>query len=418
VTQPPLSGILVADFTRVLAGPLCTQLLADEGARVIKVEEPVHGDETRNWGPPFLGDVSTYFLSVNRGKESITLDLRSEEGRRVARALIERADVVIDNFLPAQRLALGIVELPERVIHCSIGGFDGDTGEANTPGYDLLAQAASGWMSITGDAAGEPMKVGVALADVLTGHYAHGAICAALFARERTGRGARLEISLFSAALASLVNVAQGSLATGREARRYGNEHPSIVPYQLFHAADRTFAIGGGTDRHFRMLCERVIERPELATDVRFATNSARIAHRQVLGTLLDGVFRTQPAEFWVARCRGASIPASVVQGVLEALRTEAARPLIGTLEHRDAGVYETMRNPVRFDGERLPLGAAPPRLGEHTEAIVRELGMSLRGSNRSSDDARGGGEATSAPAVPASDPNTPGSAGPGSRGR
>jgi len=365
----------VADFSRVLAGPLCTQLLADEGARVIKVEEPAHGDETRRWGPPFLGDVSTYFLSVNRGKESLALDLRSEDGRRAARALMDRADVVIDNFLPAQREALGLTAMPERVIHCSIGGFDGDTAEANTPGYDLLAQAGSGLMSITGQPDGEPMKVGVALADVLTGHYAHGAICAALVARERTGRGARLEVSLFGAALASLVNVAQGALATGREARRYGNAHPSIVPYQVFHAADRAFAIGGGTDRHFRFLCEQVIGRPELATDARFVSNGARVANREALVALLEAIFRTESAESWVARCRAAGIPASLVQGVLEALRSEAARPLVGTMEHPEAGTYETVRHPVRFDGERLPLGDAPPRLGEHTEALLRELG-------------------------------------------
>ena len=371
----PLSGILVADFSRVLAGPLCTQLLADEGARVIKVEEPAHGDETRRWGPPFLGEVSTYFLSVNRGKESLALDLRSEDGQRVARALIDRADVVIDNFLPAQRESLGLTGMPDRVVHCSIGGFDGDTAEANTPGYDLLAQAGSGLMSITGAPDGEPMKVGVALADVLTGHYAHGAICAALVARERTGRGARLEVSLFGAALASLVNVAQGALATEREARRYGNAHPSIVPYQVFHAADRAFAIGGGTDRHFRFLCEQVIDRPELTGDARFVSNGARVTNREALVALLEAVFRTEPAGHWVARCRGAGIPASLVQGVLEALRSEAARPLLGTMEHADAGAYEAVRHPVRFDGARLPLGSAPPRLGEQTEAILRELG-------------------------------------------
>ena len=364
----------MADFSRVLAGPLCTQLLADEGARVVKVEEPAHGDETRRWGPPFLGDVSTYFLSVNRGKESLALDLRSDDGRRIARQLIERADVVIDNFLPAQRVALGLLEMPERVVHCSIGGFDGDTAEANTPGYDLLAQAGSGLMSITGEPDGEPMKVGVALADVLTGHYAHGAICAALFARERTGRGARLEVSLFGSALASLVNVAQGALATDREARRYGNAHPSIVPYQVFHAADRAFAIGGGTDRHYRFLCEQVIERPELVADPRFVTNGARVANRESLVTLLEAIFRTKPAAHWVARCRASAIPASLVQGVLEALRSEPAQPLIGTIEHPDVGAYETVRHPVRFDGARLPLGSAPPRLGEHTDAIVREL--------------------------------------------
>lgn len=365
----PLEGILVADFTRVLAGPLCTQLLGDEGARIIKVEEPRGGDETRRWGPPFLGDVSTYFLSVNRNKESIALDLRID--RDVAKALISRADVVIDNFLPAQREQLlgDVLAINPRAIHCSITGFDGDSSEANTPGYDLLAQAGSGLMSITGERDGEPSKVGVALTDVLTAHYAHGAICAALFARERSGKGARLEVSLFGAALASLINVAQGALVTGNEAKRYGNAHPSIVPYQLFHAADRTFAIGGGTDRHFRHLCEQVIERPELATDERFATNSARVANRDVLVPLLDDIFRTKPAAEWLEKLRAANIPCSPVRGVLEALRSDAARPLIA-----NAGDYETVSNPVRFDGKRLPIRRGPPKLGEQSDAIRGEL--------------------------------------------
>lgn len=373
MTPLPLEGLLVADFSRVLAGPLCTQMLADAGARVIKVEEPARGDETRNWGPPFLGDVSTYFLSVNRNKESIALDLRTGEGARLARELIARADVILDNFLPAQREAF-LTGVPDDAIHCSITGFDPDTDEANTPGYDLLAQAGAGLMSITGEPGGEPAKIGVALADVLTAHYAHGAILAALYAREQTGRGARLEVSLFGATLASLVNVAQGALATNREARRYGNAHPSIVPYQLFHAADRPFAIGGGTDRHYRLLCERVIERPDLATDPRFVTNGGRVTHRDTLVPLLDAIFRTEAAEYWVARCRAAGIPVSVVQGVLEALRSDAAKPLLATVEHATAGTYETVRHPVRFDGQRLPIRSAPPRLGEQTAAIAEEL--------------------------------------------
>jgi len=365
----PLDGILVADFTRVLAGPLCTQLLGDEGARVIKVEEPAAGDETRRWGPPFLGDFSTYFLSVNRNKESIALDLRTD--RELARTLIERADVVIDNFLPSQREQLlgDVLAINPRAIHCSIGGFDSDSSEAGTPGYDLLAQAGSGLMAITGEKDGEPSKVGVALTDVLTAHYAHGAICAALFAREKTGSGARLEVSLFGAALASLINVAQGALVTGNEARRYGNAHPSIVPYQLFHAADRAFAIGGGTDRHFRHLCERVIERPELASDERFATNAARVRNRETLVPLLDAIFRTKPADEWLGKLRATNIPCSPVRGVLEALRSEAAAPLIA-----NAGDYDTVSNPVRFNGRRLPIRRRPPRLGEHSEAIAREL--------------------------------------------
>lgn len=375
--QLPLEGVVVADFSRVLAGPLCTQLLADEGARVIKIEDPRGGDETRRWGPPFLEGVSTYFLSVNRNKESAALDLRSEPDRAKARALIERADVVVDNFLPSQRDALGlgdVLGINPRAVHCSITGFDPDTPEAGTSGYDLLAQAGAGLMSITGQPGGPPTKIGVALSDVLTAHYAHGAICAALYARNGSGRGARLEVSLFSSTLASLVNVAQAALATGVEAKRYGNAHPSIVPYQLFDASDRPFALGGGTDRHFRALCERVIGRPELAADDRFATNAARVAHRETLVPLLGGIFRTRNADEWVALCRDASIPAALVEGVLEALRSEAAKPLIGDYRHPLIGTCEAVLHPVRFDGERLPIRSAPPALGAHGDELEELL--------------------------------------------
>jgi crotonobetainyl-CoA:carnitine CoA-transferase CaiB-like acyl-CoA transferase len=368
----PLDGILVADFSRVLAGPLCTQLLGDWGARVIKVEEPERGDETRRWGPPFVGDVSAYFLSINRNKESIAIDLKSEEGAEVARRLIERADVVVDNFLPAQKKSLQFAprELNPRVVHCTIAGFDSDTEDANVPGYDLLAQAGSGLMSITGDADGEPMKIGVALADVLTAHYAFGAICAALHA----GEGTSIEVSLFSATIASLANVAQNVLVTGKEAERYGNAHPSIVPYQAFHGSDRMFAIGVGTDRHFSQLCERVLRNPELARDSRFATNTQRVKHRQALVAILEDAFRERTAAQWVARCRRAAIPASLVRGVREALRTPTARALVASVEHPEIGVYDAVRNPVRIDGERLDIGSPPPSLGQHTDAVVREL--------------------------------------------
>jgi crotonobetainyl-CoA:carnitine CoA-transferase CaiB-like acyl-CoA transferase len=373
-TTQPLEGLLVADFSRVLAGPLATQLLGDWGARVIKVESS-EGDETRRWGPPFVGDVSAYFLSVNRNKESLAIDLKSEEGAEAARRLIERADVVVDNFLPAQKESLRFAPraIKPRVVHCTIAGFDSDTADANTPGYDLLAQAGSGLMSITGEADGEPMKIGVALADVLTAHYAFGAICAAL----RAGEGASLEISLLSATIASLANVAQNVLVTGAEAARYGNAHPSIVPYQVFHGSDRPFAIGAGTDRHFAQLCDRVLKRPELVRDKRFATNAQRVKHRSVLVPILEAEFRTRTAAQWVARCRRAAIPASLVRGVREALRTSAARSLVVSVEHPEIGAYDAVRNPVRFDGERHDIGSPPPSLGQHTDAILRELGLS-----------------------------------------
>jgi crotonobetainyl-CoA:carnitine CoA-transferase CaiB-like acyl-CoA transferase len=365
----------VADFSRVLAGPLCTQLLADAGARVIKIEEPGRGDETRRWGPPFVNGVSAYFLSINRNKESLTLNLKTDEGREVASKLIGRADVVIDNFLP------GSIDLPrnDRAIFCSIRGFDSDTPEASAPGYDLLAQAGAGLMAITGEPDGEPMKTGVALSDVLTAHHAQSAILAALFARERTGRGASIEVSLFASTLASLVNVAQSTLLTGNEASRWGSAHPSIVPYQLFHASDRPFAVGAGTDRHFRLLCEHVLERPELAADRRFSTNSARVKHRGILLPMLDRIFRTRSAKHWTSRCREASIPASLVLGVREALRSPSGRGLIATIEHPEIGAYETVLNPVRLNGERLPIRSAPPRLGQETDAILRELGYDAR---------------------------------------
>ena len=371
MTAPlPLDGILVADFTRVLAGPLCTQMLADAGARVLKIEDPERGDETRRWGPPFdAHGVATYFLAVNRNKESVALDLRSDEGRAIAAELIARADVVIDNFLPAQRERL--LDVPASKIHCSISGFDPDTPEANTPGYDLLAQAGAGLMSITGG--DEPMKAGVALADVLTAHYAHGAILAALYA----GHGARIEVSLFGATVASLVNVAQAALTTGVEAKRFGNAHPSIVPYQIFHARDRVFALGGGTDRHFQLLCERVIERPELARQ--YATNAGRVLQRDTLVPLLESIFATRDADHWVARCRDANIPASLVRGVLEALRSDEARPLLARI-----GDSDTVGPPVRFDGHRLPVRLPPPRLGEHTAAVVNELRTTARTAPRS----------------------------------
>ena len=369
----PLADILVADFSRVLAGPLCTQLLADAGARVIKIEEPERGDETRRWGPPFIGGVSAYFLAVNRNKESVAVHLKSDEGRKFVKKLLAKADVIVDNFLPSQREAFNIRASTRRAIHCSISGFDPDSTDRDTPGYDLLAQAGSGLMAITGEPGGEPMKVGVALSDVLTAHYAAGAICAALYAREKTGRGERIEVSLFSSTIASLVNIAQNALVTGEEPARYGNAHASIVPYQLFHGSDRAFAIGAGTDRHFAYLCD-VIGRHDLVEDVRFATNAARVQHRAELVPMLEGIFRTRPAADWVDRCRRVSIPVALVQGVREALESEPGRALLVTLDHPDAGRYETVRNPLLFSGSRFPVRTAPPLLGEHTQSVMREF--------------------------------------------
>lgn len=366
MTLAPLRGITVADFSRVLAGPLCSQLLADAGARVIKIEEPQRGDETRRWGPPFAGDVAAYFLSVNRNKESVTANLKSVEGREIARRIVERSEVVLDNFLQPSILP----DIPASAVHCTIRGYDRDTPDAGTPGYDLLAQAESGLMSITGDPDGDPVKTGVALADVLTAHYAYGAIASALVARERTGKGSKIEVSLFSSTVASLVNVAQNVLATGQEAQRFGNAHPSIVPYQVFHASDRTFAIGAGTDRHYQLLCTRVAGRPDLASDARFATNAGRVKHREHIIGELEALFRTRRAAYWVQRCRKHSIPAALVQGVREALRSSASSGIVSN---------GSVLNPVMIGGRRRAIRSAPPSLGEHTDRVLRELGYSRK---------------------------------------
>ncbi len=372
----PLRGLLVLDFSRVLAGPLCTQLLADSGARVIKIEEPGRGDETRRWGPPFVNGISAYFLSVNRNKQSMTLNLKSVAGRRIARELMARADVVVENFLPAQKTALRFPDPRRgnrRLIHCTISGFDRDTPDADTPGYDLLAQAGAGLMAITGEPDGDPMKVGVALSDVLTAHYAFGAICAALTGRAGSDRGCRLEISLFAATAASLVNVAQNALLTKREDARKGNAHASIVPYQLFHASDRPFAVGVGTDRHYERLCRDVLGRPDLLSP-RFASNAKRVQNRSTLVPLLEAAFRTRTASSWVRSCRKAGIPVSLVLGVLEALRSPSGNAVVETVQHGQLGAYRAVGNPVLVDGARRRTRLAPPALGADTDSILRQL--------------------------------------------
>ncbi|HEX6177970.1 MAG TPA: CoA transferase [Thermoanaerobaculia bacterium] len=371
----PLRGVTVIDFSRVLAGPLCTQMLGDAGARVIKIEEPGRGDETRRWGPPFAGGVSAYFLAVNRNKESLTLNLRAKEGVRIARELITRADVVIDNFLPAQRKTFGLERALRSVVRCSITGFDSDSPDAATPGYDLLAQAGSGLMAITGEPDREPMKIGVALADVLTAHYAASSILTALYAREKSGRGARIELSLFSSTIASLVNVAQSALVTGNEAKRHGNAHPSIVPYQLFHGSDRAFVVAAGTDRHFEALCRRVLGDDAIANDSRFMTNTSRVAHRAALVPVLQKAFATRKASQWVERCRKAGVPAALVEGVGEALRSASGQLLLVDVDHPEAGRYATVGSPVMFNSRRFPVRTPPPALGQHNRSILRELG-------------------------------------------
>jgi len=355
-----LPALRVLDLSRVLAGPYCTMLLADLGADVVKVERPGAGDDTRSWGPPYAGGEAAYFLALNRGKRSIALDLARPQGREVARRLARSADVVVENFRPgtAERLGVGYEQLAaERpgLVYCSITGF-GD----HRPCYDFVVQAESGLMAVTGEAGGEPVKVGVAVVDVLAGYAAATAILAAAL----EGEGRHIEISLLDVALSALVNLAQSALVTGEEPGRFGNAHPSIVPYQTFAASDAPVAVAGGNDSLYRRLCG-VLGRPELAEDERFRTNPARVAHREELVAELAREFSARPAHEWVERLAEAGVPAGKVRGVLEALTLHGT----ATVEHPTAGPLPLVPSPLGL------APAPPPLLGQHTREILAEAG-------------------------------------------
>jgi crotonobetainyl-CoA:carnitine CoA-transferase CaiB-like acyl-CoA transferase len=376
----PLEGLLVADFSRVLAGPFATMLLGDLGADVVKVEHPGGGDETRAWGPPWYGDHSTYYLAVNRNKRSLALDLKTDEGRRAARTLAGRADVLVENFKAgaAERLGLPFEEVRRDnpgLIWCSISGFGRGAG-AELPGYDFLVQAMSGLMSITGPAGGEPTKVGVALVDVLTGLYAFGGVLAALSERQRSGRGQRVEVSLLGSALASLVNQASSYLCTGRPPRAMGNRHPSITPYETLATADRPLVVAVGNDGQFARLC-RVLGVPEAATDPRFATNADRVANRDALAELLERALAAREAAEWVAALSEAGVPCGLVNDVGEAF---ALAERLGLEPVAAAGGVPQVANPIGLSATPAAYRLAPPALGEHTAEVLRWLGTAAPG--------------------------------------
>jgi crotonobetainyl-CoA:carnitine CoA-transferase CaiB-like acyl-CoA transferase len=374
---PPLDGLRVLDLSRVLAGPYCTMMLADLGADVVKIERPGSGDETRGWGPPYTGGESAYYLSANRGKRSVAIDLSSEEGRRIALDLCAEANVVIENFKTggAARLGLDYESVAQRnpkVVYCSITGFGSKREPAGRPGYDFVAQAESGLMSITGPADGEPMKVGVAVVDVLTGLHAAVGILAAV----RSGEGERIEVSLLDSGLASLVNVVSSVLVSGEEPRRHGNAHPSIVPYETFHAADAMIAIAAPNDGLYRRLCE-VLGAPELADDERFATNSDRVVNREVLIPLIEERLATRSADDWLAGLDEAGVPSGKIRSVPEALAAaaEAGMPASTSVPHPTAGEVELVNSPIQLASGLRP-AEAPPLLGQHTAEVLRELGL------------------------------------------
>lgn len=372
----PLAGLVVADFSRVLAGPLATMTLADLGARVIKVERPGNGDDTRSWGPPHSPTGATYFESVNRNKESVCLDLADPADLATAKELALRADVLVENFKPGGMagLGLGYEELSAAnpaLIYASITGF-GSTGGANLMGYDFIVQALGGLMSITGEKDGGPVKAGVALVDVLTAKDATIGILAALAARGVSGRGAHLELNLLSSLQGALANQGQAFLGAGKVPGRMGNDHPSIVPYQLLECADAPLAVACGNDGQFAKLA-RLLGVPELAADPRFATNNDRVAHRTELVPLLEGALSADSALAWQDRLTEAGVPAGHVSGIDEGLAYAESLGLQPTIEVHDAAgapVGRQIRNPVAWTPAIPVRKVAPPRLGENSDDV------------------------------------------------
>jgi len=389
VQSSMLDDILVLDLSRVLAGPYATQALADLGARVIKVESP-NGDETRSWGPPYAGDQSGYFLSVNRGKESLAIDLKTQAGRELMQQLALRADVVVENFKRGDlaRYGLAYEQLAEHnpsLIYASIRGY-GETGpRADEPGYDAALQGLTGLMAMTGEPEGPPAKLGVAWIDVLTGVHATTAILAALHARSRSGHGANLNLSLLEVGLASLVNQAQGTLLTGDAPQRRGSAHPSIVPYQAFDTADGPLMLTVGNDEQFARAVQ-VLGLGELSHDARFRENRARVENRSILVPLLQERLLTQKRATWLERFKEARVGATPVLTLAEAFDDPQVKALgtVGHYDHPTAGDVPYVRSPFRHrsDVDEAPHdradGGRPPLLGEHTEAILAgDLGLS-----------------------------------------
>ena len=371
----PLDGLIVADFSRVLAGPYASMLLGDLGADVIKVERPGTGDDTRAWGPPWRDDESTYYLGLNRNKRSIALDLADPAERDLARRLGERADVLIESFRPGLMASWELDgetlrATNPRLVSCSVTAFGTSEQAAGLPGYDFLLQAMGGLMSVTGEVDGRPLKAGAALIDLVCGLLAVTGIQAALAERERTGRGRHVEVSLMDSALVSLINQGSAWVSGGVVPTRRGNRHPSIVPYETYEASDRPFALAAGNDRLFARLCE-AIGLADLPADPRFATNAARVANVDALADRFNAVFRTQPADHWVEVLRAASVPVGPINRVDEAFALAAD---LGMEPIDTAHGVPLVTPPLRLDGERPPVRRPPPRLDEHGAEIRQWL--------------------------------------------
>jgi len=385
--MPALSDLRVLDLSRILAGPWCTQLLADFGAAVVKVEKPGSGDDTRRWGPPFLHaangeDVAAYFLACNRGKRSIALDFTRAEGADLVRALAARADVLVENFRPGTLDRYGLDHatlhaLNPRLVYCSISGFGQDGPNAQRAGYDAMIQAEAGLMSLTGEAGGAPVKVGVAVSDLMCGMYAASAILAALQARHTNGQGAYLDIPLFDTQVAWLANQGLNYLVGAEVPQRLGSAHPNIAPYQVFATADGHLMLAVGNDAQFRRFCDAA-GCPALAADARFRDNAARVAQREALVVAVAPRLRLRSTREWMDALAAVDVPCGPVNDLAQVFDHPQTRAhaLAFRMPHPELGPLPQLANPVRRNGEAVRAALPPPRLGEHTEAVLAELGL------------------------------------------
>jgi crotonobetainyl-CoA:carnitine CoA-transferase CaiB-like acyl-CoA transferase len=380
----PLDGITVLDLTRVLSGPYCTMLLADMGARVIKIEQPGKGDDTRAWGPPFIAGESAYFLSINRNKESVTLDFKHAEGRAVLEQLIAKADVVVENFRPGamRRLGLDYQSLEKKhpsLIYASISGFGQHGPKRDRPGYDAVVQAEGGLMSVTGAADGPPYRLGVAIADLVSGLLAAQGVTLALLARHRTGRGQQVDIAMLDGVAALLSYQAGIFFATGEAPPRMGNRHPTIVPYETFEASDGEFVLAIGNDEQFKRFCTTA-GLNGIATDERFATNSGRVTNYAVLRPMLGDALRSRTRAAWIETLTSAGIPCGSVRDVREVLTDPhlEARRMVEAVEHASAGPLKVLGVPIKLSDTPGRVRTAPPTLGQHTAKVLQaDLGVS-----------------------------------------
>lgn len=380
-SQLPLAGVRVLDLSRVLAGPMCAQILGDLGAEVIKVESPGKGDDTRDWGIRVGKTETAYFNSANRNKASICLDLGSPEGQEIARSLAAKSDIVIQNFKfgGAEKFNLGYEQLkaikPD-IIYCSVSGYDRTGPEAGRPGYDLVVQGEAGLMGMNGEAGQGPLKFGVAVVDMFTGMYSAQAILAALYERKSTGRGRNIEMALFDCGMMITAYYGLEALLLEKDPPKWGNAHPSIVPYGVFDAQDGPLVVAVGNNGQYVRFVREVIDRPDLAEDERFKTNLGRGQNRPALMEQIDRELKSRPRALLLERLKKAGIPCGEVFGLYEAMTSKRALEgeLVRTLPHPDAGKTTVLSPPFRFDGERLPIRRGPPQLGMDTDTILKGL--------------------------------------------